>query len=85
MSDTPFAETERRRPHIKLADDILMPRREFARDILGVSDKTAQRMNLPTTYIGNVAHVLRGASLRIVAERVRRRNQPPQRRRRRVA
>ena len=76
----------RRRPHqrrhIELSDDILMPRDEFAREILGVSDKTAQRMNLPTTYIGNLAHVLKNASLRIVAERVRRRNEPPKRRRR---
>lgn len=65
----------RQRAHIALADDVLMPRREFAEDTLGVTDKTAARMNLPTTYIGNVAHVLRNASLQVVAARVRRPNQ----------
>jgi hypothetical protein len=69
-----------RRP-IQLSDDVLMPRRDFARDVLGVSDRTVARMNLPTTYVGNVAHVLRDASLRVLAERVRRRNEPQQRRR----
>jgi len=44
-------------------------------------DKTAARMNLPTTYIGGVAYVARGESLKIVAARVRRRNEPPTRRR----
>jgi hypothetical protein len=71
----------KKRPHIKLADDVLVPRHEFAEDDLGVSDKTAARMNLPTTYIGNLAYVARKASLQIVAERVRRRNQPAKRRR----
>lgn len=78
----------RRRPHLRrhidIGDDVLMPRAEFAQEILGVSDKTAARMNLPTTYIGNVAHVLKNASLKIVADRVRRRNQPPTRRRSRT-
>src|SRR5262245_22971909 len=69
--------TAQRRPgvHVELADDVLVPRREFAEDILGVTDKTAARMNLPTTYIGNVAHVLKNESLRAVAARVRRPNQ----------
>jgi len=52
-----------------------MPRKEFAEDVLGVTDKTASRMNLPTAYIGNVAHILKNESLRVVAERVRRPNQ----------
>jgi hypothetical protein len=52
-----------------------MPRREFAEEILGVTDKTAMRMNLPTTYIGNVAHVLKNESLRMVAARAQRSNQ----------
>ena len=86
MSDLHSSDSEGRltkhRPHIELPDgDVLQPRREFARDELGVSDKTAQRMNLPTTYIGNLAYVARNASLKIVAERVHRRNQPPVRRR----
>jgi hypothetical protein len=72
------------RPDIQLADgsDVLTPRAKFARDELHISDRTAARMNLPTTYIGGVAHVLRKASLRIVAERVRQRNPEPRRRRR---
>lgn len=77
MSNPPStsARRSRQRAHIALADDVLMPRREFAEDTLGVTDRTAARMNLPTTYIGNVAHVLRDASLQVVAARVRRPNQ----------
>jgi hypothetical protein len=69
--------TAHRRPgvHVELADDVLMPRREFAEDILGVTDKTAARMGLPTTYLSNVAHVLKNESLRLVAARVRWPNQ----------
>lgn len=61
MSGPPPATVRRvrQRAHIELADDVLMPRREFAEDVLHVSDKTAMRMNLPTTYIGNVAHILK--------------------------
>ena len=59
---------------IKLTDDDLVSRRDFA-DELGVSERTASRMDLPTTYIGNVAYILRGASLQIIAESVRRRHQ----------
>jgi hypothetical protein len=74
---TDLTSTAARRPHIELPNgDVLEPRREFARDRLGVSDKTAQRMNLPTTYVGNVAYVARNASLKIVAEGVRQRKNP---------
>ena len=62
---------------IKLADDDLVPRRDFAGE-LGVSERTTLRMDLPTTYIGNVAYILRGASLQIIAESVRRRHQSRQ-------
>jgi hypothetical protein len=87
MSDLHSSNSEGRqtkhRPHIELPDgEVLQPRAEFAHDVLDVSDKTAQRMNFPTTYIGNVAYVARNASLKIVAERVRRRNQPSLGRRR---
>jgi hypothetical protein len=69
--------TATRRPAIKLPDgDILDPRREFARG-LGVSDKTAQRMNLPTTYIGGMAYVARNASLKLISDRLRTRKQRP--------
>jgi hypothetical protein len=63
--------------------DHLEPRAELAGE-LGISDRTAARMNLPTTYIGNVAYVAHGASMAIIAARVRRPNQPeppPKRRR----
>jgi hypothetical protein len=62
--------------------DYLQPRAEFAAVELGVTDRTARRMNLPTTYVGNVAYVPHAASLAIVAARVQRRNQPARRRRR---
>jgi hypothetical protein len=32
-------------------------------------------MNLPTTYVGNIAYVLKKASLQVVESRVRRPNQ----------
>ena len=57
--------------------DYLEPRVEFAESKLKVSDRTARRLNLPTTYIGNVAYVAHNASLEIVASSVRCRNQPP--------
>jgi len=69
------------RPRISLADgEFLEPRRNWA-EAVGISDKTAGRMNLPTTYIGGVAYVLHNASREILAERVQRRNVPQQRRR----
>jgi hypothetical protein len=85
MSDTSNALSPRvrseARPSIHLPDgEVLEPRANFAAE-MGVCDKTAARMDLPTTYVGGVAYVARTASLKIVAERVRRRNHPPQRRR----
>lgn len=69
------------RPRIPLANgDFLEPRRQWAGGV-GVSDKTASRMNLPTAYIGNVAYVLHNASTEILATRVRPRQPEPQRRR----
>ena len=68
--------SRRKRPHIQLANgDFLEPRFEWAGGV-GISDKTAGRMNLPTTYISNVAYVLHNASTQILADRVRRRNEP---------
>jgi hypothetical protein len=65
-------------PHvIRLPDgDTLVLRKDFAEDILRVSDKTVKRMNLPTTYVGGKAYVARNASLEIVAAGVKRPNQP---------
>jgi hypothetical protein len=65
----------RQRLPIDVGDDVLEPRADFAKK-LQVSDRTAARMNLPTTYIGNVAYIARNASLKIVAARVRRANPP---------
>jgi hypothetical protein len=84
---TDIAATKRRgrqpRRRIDLPNgDYLQPRAEFAAAELGVSDKTARRLNLPTTYMGNIAYVLHDASLTIVAAGVQRRNQPARLRRR---
>jgi hypothetical protein len=55
--------------------DVLIPRHEFAADDFGVTDRTVRRMNLPTTYIGNVAHVPKNESLTLIAARISRPNQ----------
>jgi hypothetical protein len=52
--------------------DILVPRREFARD-LSISERTTARMRLPTTYLGNTAFIARNAGMKIVTETLRRR------------
>ena len=76
----PGRHPRRDRPNIQLPDgEVLIPRPSFATEI-GVSVKTATRMNLPTVYIGNVAFVAKNASLKILAGRLKRRNQPPVRR-----
>jgi hypothetical protein len=77
---TDLTSTAARRPHIELPNgEVLEPRSEFARGTLGVSDKTAQRMNLPTCYVGGVAYVPRNASLKIVADGVRQSKNPQRR------
>jgi hypothetical protein len=68
------------RPDIPLANgDSLTPRRRWAGK-RGISDKTARKLNLPTTYVGNVAYVPDQASTEILAGRIQYRNQPPRRR-----
>jgi hypothetical protein len=70
------------RPDIHLPDgETLEPRIKFAARV-GISDKTAQRLNLPTVFIAAVAYVKRNASLELLASRARRRNEPPARHRR---
>jgi hypothetical protein len=70
-----------KRPDIELPDgEILTPRVKFAESV-GLADRTAQRLNLPTTYVGNVAYVARNASLKQIGARVKRRNEPARRRR----
>jgi hypothetical protein len=63
----------REHPHIQLRSDTAVPRRDFAQQV-GISDRTARRLNLPTMYMANVAYVMRNGSLEIVADRVKRRN-----------
>ena len=68
------------RPSITLPDGrVLDPRVKFADDV-GLSEKTVTRMNVPTTYIGGVAYVDRGASLKQIGAGVKRRNEPAGRR-----
>jgi hypothetical protein len=90
MTDTTTAPPPRRyarphkheRPDIELPDgDVLMPRIKFAR-LIGMSDDSVRDMNLPTVIVAAVAHVRRDASLKEIASRVKRRNEPPARRRR---
>jgi hypothetical protein len=64
------------RKHIPLPNgDYLEARTEFAVDTLGITDRTAQKMGLPTTYIGGIAHVPHNEALAIVAKRIRRPHQ----------
>lgn len=72
--------TRETRPSIELPDgEVLQPRCKFVRE-LGITEKSAVRWDLPTVYIGGIAYLARNASLKIIANRVRRRNQPKQRR-----
>jgi hypothetical protein len=82
MSNTRKPRGKASRRHIQMPNgDVLLPRDDLARDVIGCSPRTAQRMNLPTTYIGNVAYVPRDASLQIIADRVKRLNEPSRKRR----
>jgi hypothetical protein len=73
----------RRLPEIRLPNgDTLVPRADFARDEIGVCERTVKRLDPPTTYIGGIAYVARDASLKIIGDTARRRNQPTKRRRR---
>jgi hypothetical protein len=70
------------RHDIPLPDgDVLTPRKAFAEETIGVSERTVMRMNLPTVYLSNVAFVKQRASLQIIADRAERKNQPSKRHR----
>jgi hypothetical protein len=71
----------RKRPILQIDGNTWKPREAFATD-LGVSEKTAQRLNLKTMYVGGVAYVPVEESLREIASRARRRNEPSRHRRR---
>jgi hypothetical protein len=68
--------TEQTTSHrIQLPDgDWLEPREDFAA-YLRITTRTVQRMDLPTTYIGNKAYVQHNKAMQIVADGVRRPNQ----------
>jgi hypothetical protein len=76
-----------RRPRCSVANialpdgDALIPRKKFAEETVGISDRTARRLNLPTVLISGVAYVRRDASLKILADSAKRRNQEQRRRR----
>jgi hypothetical protein len=72
-----MTEKARPEPHIiRLPDgDTLVPRLDFAGE-LRLTDRTVRRMNLPTTLVGGKAYVKRNASLKIIADKLRRPNQP---------
>jgi hypothetical protein len=73
--------TKPQRKRILLPDgDHLYPREQFAAEVLGVSDKTAKRYNLPTVYIGGSPFVKHNAALQQLAGGARRLNQPAKRR-----
>ena len=71
----------RKRPILQIDGNTWKPREAFATD-LGVSEKTAQRLNLKTMYVGGVAYVPVEESLREIASRARRRNEPSRHHRR---
>jgi hypothetical protein len=69
------------RPHIPTADgDFLEPRQQWA-GVVGITDRTARKLNLPTVYIGGVAYVKHHGSTAILVDRAQRRNEPAPHRR----
>jgi hypothetical protein len=77
----PHSRRGKRVDQIALPDgDALVPREVFANEV-GVSDRTARRMDLPTVFVAGFAFVKRNASLQVIADKVKRKNMPPKRRR----
>jgi hypothetical protein len=60
--------------------ETLMPRARFAEHVK-LSEDTLRKLNLPTVYVAGVAHVKKNASLMLIADGAKRRNEPPTRRR----
>ena len=67
-------------PEIHLPNDVAIPRETFAAEKVGSCEKTVARMNLPTIYFGGKAYILVNASMKIIADSAKRKNQPPKRR-----
>ena len=74
-------QTRDTRPDIILPGEILRPRARFARENVYTCEKSVARMNLPTSYIGGIAHIAVNAAMKIYAERIKRRNEPVKHRR----
>jgi hypothetical protein len=80
MSKGPVRNPRTPLPEISIPGDVLMRRELFARTVLGVHEKTAARMNLPTVYVSGIAYIARGAAIKSIADQVRCRRQPAKRR-----
>jgi hypothetical protein len=85
IPDTTIQKTHSRRgkrvDQIALPDgDTLIPREMFANEV-GISDRTARRMDFPTVFIAGYAFVKRSASLQIISDKAKRKNAPQKRRR----
>jgi hypothetical protein len=74
--------TRETRPDIPLPNGTKLKPRARVADELGVSERTIRRMNAETTFVGNVAYVNPDSVLQRIADTLKRRNQPPARRRR---
>jgi hypothetical protein len=85
MSDHFISNLPYRRPRraIEIDGDVAKPRRQYADEDLDISERSVARMNLPTVYIGGIAHILTGAAGKVIADRARERRKPKGRRGRR--
>jgi hypothetical protein len=73
--------TAKTRPRIPTADgDFLEPRQQWA-GVVGITDRSARKLNLPTVYIAGVAYVPHRRSTEILVDRAQRRNEPAPHRR----
>ena len=61
--------------------DKLIPRAEFARR-LGISDRTARRMDFDTVYVRNTPYLKQNESMQKIADSARPRNVPAKSKRR---
>ena len=75
----------RRLPEIKLPNGrTLIPRADFAHDVIGESERTTKRRNYPSVKVGGVVYIERESALEMLANSVHRQNAPkPSRRGRR--
>lgn len=62
---------------IKLPDgDVLWPRAEFCRKVIGVTERTARNLGLPNVLIGGVAYTPHDKALWVIASRIRHAPEP---------